>query len=150
MIALVICWRSPACCVSSKQMRGQVVSPSPRFPDGKAQGKCRKGNPQTSINNCPFQGSLLKLAPPKNPPWVFTNFTNSRRHCDPVTRQPQRFEGLTNWRWDCFNQVEELPGGGDTVYVYHLRFRGVRGPDIHPKHSPVRALHRASHNRMGN
>ena len=66
-------------------------------------------------------------------------------------RKPERFEVLANWRLDCFNQVEELPGGDDqTLYAYHLRMRGVRGPDVHPKHSPVRALVRASHDQMGN
>jgi hypothetical protein len=66
-------------------------------------------------------------------------------------REPKRFEGLTNWRLDCFNQVEELLGRDDQIlYVYHSRMRGVRDPDVYPKHSPVRALHLASHDQMGN
>ena len=65
--------------------------------------------------------------------------------------EAERFEGLTNWRLDCFNQVEELLGRDDQiVYVYPLRMRGVRGPDSHPKHCPVRALHLASHDQLGN
>jgi hypothetical protein len=39
---------------------------------------------------------------------------------------------------------------GKGVYVHHFRMRGVRGPDIHPKHFPVRILCRVSHNQMGN
>jgi hypothetical protein len=30
-------------------------------------------------------------------------------------REPERFEGLTNWRLDCSNQVEELLGRDDQL-----------------------------------
>jgi hypothetical protein len=64
-------------------------------------------------------------------------------------RKPESFEVLANWRLDCFNHIEELPGrDGQIFYVRHSRMRGVRGPGIHPKHFPIRALRPASRDRM--
>jgi hypothetical protein len=69
----------------------------------------------------------------------------------PVMRHLERFEGLINWRLGCFTQNEGLLGRDDqTVYGYPLRMRGVCGAGIHGKHFPVRALRRASHDRMEN
>jgi hypothetical protein len=52
-----------------------------------------------------------EFTPLKNPIWVFTNFANSRGHCDPVVPKSERFEGLTNWRLHCIDETEGLPKG---------------------------------------
>jgi len=43
-----------------------------------------------------------------NPTSAFANFANSRRDCDFVRRESERFEGLTNWRLHCNDQAERL------------------------------------------
>jgi hypothetical protein len=40
---------------------------------------------------------------------VFTNFANSRRDHGAVMFDPERFEGLTNWRWDCTDEADGTP-----------------------------------------
>jgi DNA-binding NtrC family response regulator/uncharacterized membrane protein len=65
------------------------------------------------INKYHFKTPLLKPSLFKNPAYAFTNFANSRRSCGSPTREPQPFEGHTNWRSHCTNEVEEGLGRED-------------------------------------
>jgi hypothetical protein len=51
---------------------------------------------------------IVPSAPLGNPTQVVANLANSRRNCDPLMREPERFEGLINWRLDCLNKGDEL------------------------------------------
>jgi hypothetical protein len=71
-----------------------------------------------------------------------------------TTSLRSRTEANLAQRWPVDEERRKHPRSAQTdagkgVYVYHFRMRGVRGPDIHPKHLPVRILCRASHNQMG-